>query len=473
MTRVLTVLAAVVLVLVLPVPPPSAAQQSDDVADYLDSALESTGVPGLAGVVTRDDEVVHASGHGTDAEGRPVTEHTPMRVASLSKSFTAAAVLTLVDDGRIALDAPVADQLPEFRMADDRARRITVRQLLNQTSGLSDTGVDITAAERATSLRDYVAVLRDGTLAAAPGTRWEYCNANYELAARLVEVASGQRFGDYLREHVFTPLGMTDSAVGASEVRPAEGHNSLFGLWLARPEPGGDAYAGGSGDVVTTAHDMGRWLIAQHGHVPAVVTSGSLAEMHRPVGDAEYGMGWGRQRIGDRDLLVHSGNLFTYTAVQAVDPESGWGFAVLLDSAGLYDDAYDVLVGLVELSRGGTPEPPGGGRQAAELVLGLLGLAATGLGVLGVVRAGRWARRRAGTAWWRLLPRWAGAATPIAVFAAYPTLASVLMNGRTVTWEQVTYFALPLTVTLAVAALASTATIVARVLALRSVGSTR
>jgi hypothetical protein len=214
-------------------------------------------------------------------------------------------------------------------------------------------------------------------------------------------------------------------------------------------------------------------LIAQNGLGPAVVTPESLAVMHRPVGEAEYGMGWGLQRIGDRDLLVHSGNLFTYTAVQAVDPASGWGFAVLLNSAGLHDDAYDVLVGLVELSGGRTPEIPGGGRQGAELALGLLAFAATGLGVLGVMRSRRWARRRAGTAWWRTLPRWAALGVPIVLLVAYPELASVLMNGRAVTWAQVTYFALPLTVTLAAAALAATATVVARVIAVRSVESTR
>ncbi|WP_197319159.1 serine hydrolase [Saccharomonospora sp. NB11] len=472
MTRVLSLLVVMAVALGLSASPVSAARPaSDDIAAYLDRALEGTGVPGLAAVVTYQDEIVHASGHGVDADGQAITEHTPMRVASLSKSFTAAAVLTLVDDGRIALDTPVVEYLPEFRMADDRARRITVRQVLNQTSGLSDTGVDVVAAERATSLADYVAALHDGSLASDPGTRWEYCNANYEVAARLVEVVGGQPFGDYLREHVFTPLGMSRSTVNADEVKP--GHNSLFGLWLARPELDRNRYGGGAGGVVTTAHDLGRWLIAQNGLGPAVVTPESLAVMHRPVGEAEYGMGWGLQRIGDRDLLVHSGNLFTYTAVQAVDPASGWGFAVLLNSAGLHDDAYDVLVGLVELSGGRTPEIPGGGRQGAELALGLLAFAATGLGVLGVMRSRRWARRRAGTAWWRTLPRWAALGVPIVLLVAYPELASVLMNGRTVTWAQVTYFALPLTVTLAAAALAATATVVARVIAVRSVESTR
>lgn len=472
MKRTLTVLAVVALLGGLSATPSLAGQPTADTFDdYLTKAWESTGLPGLSAVVTHHDRIVHAAGYGHGADGRPITEQTPMRVASVSKSFTATAVLTLVDDGRIELDEPVVEQLPEFRMADDRARSITVRQLLNQTSGLSDTGVDIETAEKATSLPEYVAALRDGTLAADPGERWEYCNVNYELAARLVEVASGQRFGDYLREHVFAPLKMSASAVDGAEVTPTRGHNSLFGLWLSRPELPGFLDNSGAGGVITTADDMGRWLIAQHGHGPAVVAPESLAELHRPVTEAEYAMGW--QRVDERDLLVHSGNLFTYTAVQAVDRTTGWGFAVLLNSAGLYDDAYEVLTGLVELSRGGTAGVPGGSRQTVELMLGLLALAAIGLGLLGVVRAKRWARARGrGSRWWIGL-RLVGVAVPSAVFAAYPDLVSVLMNGRTVTWEQLTYFALPLTVTLALAALASVATVAARAVALRSVGSVR
>ena len=125
--------------------------------DYLATAMESTALPGMSVVVTHQGKIVHAAGYGHDSTGEPVTENTPMRVASVSKSFTAMAVMTLVDDGKISLDEPVARRLPEFRMADPRARAITVRHLLNQTSGLSDTTVDIRAAESATTLAGYVA----------------------------------------------------------------------------------------------------------------------------------------------------------------------------------------------------------------------------------------------------------------------------------------------------------------------------
>ncbi|MEU4408155.1 serine hydrolase domain-containing protein [Streptosporangium sp. NPDC023963] len=439
---------------------------------YLDRTMESTGLPGMSVVVTHKGKVVHAGGYGRQSGGELVTERTPMRVASVSKSFTAMAVMTLVDDGRISLDEPVAGRLPEFRMADRRAAGITVRQLLNQTSGLSDTTVDIGATRAATSLAGYVSALGTGTLAADPGTRWEYCNVNYDVAARLVEVVGGRSFGDYMEQRVFGPLGMTGSAVGDRVVRPSEGFNSVYGAWVARPEMPGFRDGGGGG-VVTNAADMGRWLISQTGGGRQLVTPGSLRTMHTPSAVRDYGMGWGEESVGGARLLVHSGNLFTYTAVEAIAPDTGYGFAVMTNGAALYDDTYDVLTGLVAMSRGGTPDVPGGGRQGFELVLGLIALAAAGLGVLGVLRSRRWASRRAGSPAWRIGLRLAPSLLPVALLAVYPLLISFLMNGRTVTWEQLTYFAAPMTITFAVAAVAGVVTAATRLARLRSVGSAR
>ncbi|GAA4974421.1 CubicO group peptidase (beta-lactamase class C family) [Nonomuraea thailandensis] len=427
---------------------------------YLEQAMESTGVPGLSVVVTHGDKVVHAAGYGHDSEGRPMTADTPMRVASVSKSFTAMAVMTLVDQGKIKLDEPVAAQLPGFRMADPRAARITVRHLLNQTSGLSDRTVDIASTEEATSPADYTARLADSRLAAEPGTRYEYCNVNYDLAGRLVEVASGRRFGDYLRDRVFGPLGMRSSAISDKVVPVADGYNSLFGAWLPRPELDGFHDESGAGGVITTAADMGKWLVAQSGDGRPLVKRQSLEAMHQPSKLRPYGMGWG---IEDDGQLVHSGNLFTYNAVEAVSPRTGYGFAVMTNNATLYDPTYDIMLGLTAMSEGRSPEGPGNERQLFEGVLAALALVAAGLGVLGGLRARRWAAPRSGRPWWRIGLRLLPALVPAAVLAAYPDLVSVLVNGRTVTWAQLTYFPAPLSVAVLVAALAGLGVTAARI----------
>ena len=445
---------------------PTAHAAPTSIEDYLAEVMRETGVPGLSVVVTQGDRLVHAAGYGEDSEGAPVTADTPMRIASVSKSFTAMAVMTLVEDGRIALDEPVAGQLPGFTMADPRFADVTPRHLLNQTSGFSDTTIDVTALETSTSLADHTAKLASASLAADPGTRYEYCNVNYDLAARVVEVASGRTFDDYLKEHVFGPLGMSRSTVG-SDVPPADGYNSVFGAWVSRPELPGFLASSGSGGVVTTAADMGKWLISQTGNGTRLVSPDSLRTMHTSSTVDDYAMGWIPDRGPDGlERLVHPGNLFTYSAVQAVVPATGHGFAVLANSASLHDETYDVLNGLIALSQGRDPEPAGGGRQSFELVLGLIALAATGLGVLGVRRSARWARRRTGTPAWRVAPRFVPLLVPVALLAAYPDLTSILMNGRTVTWAQLTYFPLPLTITVVAAALAGLATATARLLRL-------
>jgi CubicO group peptidase (beta-lactamase class C family) len=449
-----------------PEPTPSA------IDEYLNHALETTGLPGFSVVVTKDDRIVQAAGYGHGSDGRPITADTPMRIASVSKSFTAMAVMTLVDAGKIALDRPVAEQLPGFTMADPRAREVTVRQLLNQTSGFSDTTIDVTALEDAGSLADYTARLRTGSLAADPGTRWEYCNVNYDLAARLVEVASDQTFDDYLQQQVFGPLGMNRSAIRDDVLRPDNGYNSLFGVWIPRAEPAGFLDGSGGGGVITTAADMGRWLITQNGRGRQLVTPASLETMHSPSNINDYGMGWGPEKPADGpEMLVHSGNLFTYNAVQAIVPETGYGFAVMTNGASFYDSSYDILTGLAALSQGKTPAEPGG-RQQAELVMGLIALAAVALGVLGAVRSRRWVVKRAGRPPWRIALRMVPVLIPVAVFLAYPNLVSLISNGRTVTWEQLTYFPLPGTVTLLVAALAGLSTVAFRFRRLRAVRST-
>ncbi|HWS37372.1 MAG TPA: serine hydrolase domain-containing protein [Actinoplanes sp.] len=457
-----TTLGIIVLLLLLPAPARAAGPA--DIDDYLREAADRAGLPGISAVVTHGGQVIRATGAGHDSDGGAITADSPMRVASVSKSFTAAAVLTLVDEGRVALDQPVVTYLPEFRTTDPRTAKITVRHLLNQTSGLSDRTLDIPATQEAGDLAGYVAALRDGGLAAEPGTHWEYCNVNFDVAARLIEVVDGRDFPEAMRRRIFEPLGMHASGVGTAA--PA-GYNSIFGFWIPRTELRA-LRDGGSGGVVSTAADMGRWLISQTGHGPRILSPESLATLHQPWPGGDYAMGWAVEELDGREVLMHTGNLFTYNAIQAFDPVTGDGYAVMTNNSGLYEDTYDVLAGLDAITRGKRPEA-GGGRLQVELGLAAVALTALALGVAGVIRSGRWARSARRARWWRtslLL-------IPVTMLVAYPQGVSFLANGRTVTWPQLTYFAAPLTITLGVAAAAGLAVAVARIVRWRTVRSAR
>ena len=186
---------------------PSGPADTATVDNWLEAQLRDAGIPGGALAIVRDGRVVDERGFGTaDLTGRPVTATTPFVIGSLSKSITALAVMQLVDAGRVDLDAPVRRYLPEFSVADPAAAdRITVRELLTHTSGLSTATGIVPLTTPATSLDARVRDLAAVQLASAPGTRYAYSNANYLVLGRLVEVVSGEPFGAYVRSPRLRP----------------------------------------------------------------------------------------------------------------------------------------------------------------------------------------------------------------------------------------------------------------------------
>ncbi|MFD6953052.1 MULTISPECIES: serine hydrolase [unclassified Nocardiopsis] len=407
-----------------------------------------------------------------------MTAHTPMGVASVSKAFTALAVMQLVEDGEIALDDPVVDHLPEFTTADPRSEEITVRQLLTHTSGMSDTAFPEKAAPVPEDLEGAVARLADVGLAAEPGTEEHYHNPNYHVAARLVEVVSGRPFGRFLDGRTFTPLGMDDTATvdTADEVFAAgvsRGHIAVLGRAVAVTEP--ESYFNGAGGVVTTADDMARWLIMQsnggEGADGARVLSGEgVAATYTPLGGDGPGgstaLGWNTLTSpAGTPMVAHGGVQFTYTAHQALLTESGYGIAVAANTGLGSADASALLYGLVALADGKEPAAPAGPLLLAlDLVLvALLGL--TGhLAHRGVRRSGDWARAARERPWWRTAVRLLPGVAVIAAAVSANRLLALLAQGRHITWGQ-TFYVIPTGLTLVVAA----ALAVAAVYAVRAV----
>lgn len=414
---------------------------------FVNDYLDETGLPGAVVAVTRGDDVVHTAGYGHTAGGRRMTGATRVPVASLSKSMTALAVMRLVEDGKVDLDRPVRSYLPEFTMADGRAARITVRQLLNQTSGMADSAFPDLTLPQARTLKGAVARMRGARLAAEPGTRWSYHNPNYFVAARLVEVVTGEPFADRLRRDVFAPLGMTDSrSVDSTTDMPedARGYVRAYGRVVERGHPRWFT-AGGHG-VVTTADDLARWLIAQNnGGVGAdgrrVASARSVDLTHTPPKGENYAMGWSLgEATGDGEPpLQHTGELLTQNAIQLLLPERRIGIAVVSNTGMISgDDSAGIADGLRDLAEGRPPEIREPFTMTADPVLAALTLLALGLGTLGTVRASRWARRAAGRPLWRAGLRALPYAGLVALFPLLPELVGLLMR-REGTLDQVLY----------------------------------
>jgi CubicO group peptidase (beta-lactamase class C family) len=444
---------------------------------YLQAALDSTRLPGVAAAVVDGGRTALVAGLGSDGHGGTVTPRTRFRVASLSKSFTAVAVLQLVEDRRIDLDAPVQAHLPEFAPHEAAvAARVTVRHLLNQTSGLTDAGYPGIVDDGAADLRTRVDLLRTARLVGEPGTRFQYSDLNYQVLGRLVEVLSGVPLARYLDERVFRPLGMTDtvslttSADGADLPGLARGHVLLFGCPVARDEL--DGLLAGSGGVVTTAADMANWLKSQTiGRAPTgerLLSPELLDLTHRPPGgsDTGYGMGW-QVTSGpgdDSTRLEHTGVLSTSFAQQVLLPDTGHAFALLYNGNSALADTAGVANGVAALMTG-TEVPDVRGTRPVAGLLAVAALAVLAVGARGLLRSPRWADRRRARPWWTTALRLAPLVLPVLLVLGLPRLLRAAI-GRSFNLWQLTLAAPDVVILLAVAALTGLAVLAGRAVSL-------
>jgi CubicO group peptidase (beta-lactamase class C family) len=319
------------------------AGEFDGIDTYVRQKMKEIGIPGMAVAIVRDGHIVHLKGYGESDPGVSITPQTPFSLASVSKSFTAMAVMQLVEAGKVELDKPVRTYLTWFRLADDAAERITVRQLLNHTSGLStysgrksffarDLGQE--AVER--EVRD----LSGERLTAAPGEKFQYSNSNFAIASALVSAVSGLPFEQYLRERIFVPLKMKHSFIGEADAK-AHGLTTGYRFWFGSPFAAHDIpYSHrmlGAGGLFSTAEDLGQYVIASLGgeNGKAVLSPIGFAELHRPSvkigGDFHYGLGWDTVvRNGIRHVR-HRGDMECFHADVMMVPEEKIGVVTLMN----------------------------------------------------------------------------------------------------------------------------------------------
>lgn len=303
---------------------------------FIDSELPASGAPGLAYAIV-DDGAIRADAHGeTQAgSGSRVTPDTPFRLGSISKSFTALAVMQLVEAGKVDLDAGVARYLPGF--AGRPAGAVTIRQLLSHTSGystLQGNSGRADHAERADSLAREVARLAASAPAYPPGSRWAYSNANYRLLGGVIEAVSGQGYADYVAARILRPIGMADSFVadGRSDAAIARGHLPWFGGKRAMPPGTTDRVNAPAGGVIGSARDVARYLAVMMNGRDDVLSARGKAMMLRPASDASpfYGLGWFLDR--DEGTAWHTGATPGVETLATMLPAEKKGVVVLVNA---------------------------------------------------------------------------------------------------------------------------------------------
>lgn len=439
--------------------PPAHAQEPPDtryaaVDAHLAERLEANGVPGAAYAVVSPDGIEHIAAWGEDGDGEAVTEATAFLWGSVAKPVTATAVMTLVEDGAIDLDEPVGAYLPDFRLADeDRSARITVRHLLEQSSGIPEgTGVTDRFDEYADPYGEAVAELAEAEPLAEPGERFEYASANYLVLGAVVEAVTGEPYGRYLRQAVLEPLGM-DGAVATAETTEAlpDGHGYVFGRTVpidTRFDQTGPSY-GYLGGTVT---DLARFAMAHLNDGAPVLDAASAAQMHTgaaPVSETSaYGLGWyvnSRHEGLDTPTVWHVGAAPGYSAGVFVLPELDRALVMVQNAYGYFQDGplIGTMFDALRLLTGGeAAEPEGDWVYAAVLGL-LIALAATAVAVVGLTLrrirrrirrpAPRW-RIVAGTAAWVLGSLAVAYTAGVILPSAAPSRTALLLIAPDVGW---------------------------------------
>jgi D-alanyl-D-alanine carboxypeptidase len=318
--------------------------------------------PGISVAVGNAGGVVAANAYGLADVDRqiPMTTTTTLRVASVSKSITAAAVLALDQAGAISIDNPILTYVPQYTA---QGGRITVRELLNHTSGIPGHSENdpVIHGDGPIPPGLFFSLLNAEDLTSIPGTAFDYGNENYYLLALLVQNVSGLSFGDYLQQHIFAPAGMTASYSddGRTDPHLALGyvHRTPADPFLQCPAPD-PTNSFGAGGIVSTASDIvrfdlfltsGKLLDAKHlsmMFVPSINIGGGMS----------YALGW---FVNPGNLIQHEGDFTIASSINAIYPD-GTAVVEIANGADLSPD-FDRVYFATQLQNqyGTTPFPLG------------------------------------------------------------------------------------------------------------------
>jgi CubicO group peptidase (beta-lactamase class C family) len=294
--------------------------------------------PGLAIGVVEEGRIVYARGFGyaNVAEHVRFEASTQTYASSISKQFTAAAILLLQQDHKLKLDDPVTRYVPELTIAKD----VTIRQLLDQTAGLPDEtalqGIDQDRT-KTIKLSDLIAAMNKLQPVSPPGSQFRYNNFDYAIAGLIVERVSGIPLSDYLQQHIFIPLLMNQTFLaGDRGVSPqhAIGYTGTAGSFTPA-KPWDPAWLFGAGGLVTNVYDLAKWDIG----LPLVLRVDAERDMLTPSGAPgalQYGLGWVIDEREGKRYVWHNGEIAGYYAMNALLPDDHVAVIVLANTDSLH-----------------------------------------------------------------------------------------------------------------------------------------
>jgi CubicO group peptidase (beta-lactamase class C family) len=315
---------------------PSPEKTADALFDHLIKADDA----GVAALVAQNGKILFEKGYGmADREHHAaVTTETKFRIGSITKQFTAAAILKLQEEGKLSVNDTLSKYIPDF----PRGNEVTLRHLLTHTSGIhsfTDKPGFMLQVTNAVTTADLIKSFKNDPYDFDPGTKWLYDNSGYVLLGCIVEKVSGETYAAFLRENFFQPLGMTNTGVhcaGLNITHEALGYSYEDGKFN-RAVNWDMSWAGGAGALYSTVEDLYRWNEGIFNG--KVLNEASLKAAFTPVktmesqdADSGYGYGWQVAKLRGLPEIFHSGGLNGFHSFLLRLPKENFTVAVLANS---------------------------------------------------------------------------------------------------------------------------------------------
>ena len=296
-------------------PQPGRPSVSPRLDDHVNGIMERQHIPGMAVVILRNNQVQEIKGYGVaDLETQqPVTPDTKFAIGSITKPFTAMAIMMLVEEGKVDLDQPISRYLTEL---PEEWEALTLRQLLSHTSGISENGFWRKREQPNDFLKNTQATLDFPT-----GESWMYSNSGFYVAGLILEQVTGQTYENFMQDRIYTPLGMTQTqAKLAPSPTLATGY-----FWNERRErykavgdlPKINPFAFSAGNIISTARDMAKWSQALNQKTLLSAESYQHLWTTTPLKNGrivQHGLGWFIDNFNGHSWMQHGGNVAGYSS---------------------------------------------------------------------------------------------------------------------------------------------------------------
>ena len=318
------------------------------IESYLKHGMKELKVPGLTIGIVENGEVAYLKSFGTKTlGGETISETTPFKLGSVSKTFTALAIMKLYEEAKLDIDRPVVDYIPWFQTQNKSlSDQMTIRHLLSHTSGFStitgNRNQDSISTQRS-AVESSIRELRDHQLRHKPGTQFEYSNANYQILGYLIQQISGKSYAQFVGDNIFRPLKMSDSFFQEEKRhlgKAAQGH--LY--WLGEPKELSDelgAVTSAQGGIYASSQDMLSYLKMMLSQQDSIISNKLKQEMFISSDKQKtfgYGLGWYFDQIQDFKINYHFGQSAGFETVLAFSNDLNLGWFIAVNSSTAFGD---------------------------------------------------------------------------------------------------------------------------------------